>query len=137
LPDYLYGEYTARRGELAIHADAILTRGVELAGVINPVAHDRNREDDMRLVSQLRERQLDVFPMEITLETGISETANLLSTSRLRVFNTLVSWSGEYPLYRRDKKGRPNEDVCPLLGCTALLALSARWKPPNSDSNSP
>ncbi|WP_156042197.1 hypothetical protein [Bradyrhizobium sp. URHD0069] len=36
---------------------------------------------------------------------------------RLRVFNTQIGWMSEYPLYRRDEKGRPNDDEC-----TALLA---------------
>ena len=41
---------------------------------------------------------------------------------RLRVFNTQIGWMSEYPLYRRDEKGRPNDDECPLVACTALLA---------------
>jgi len=36
----------------------------------------------------------------------------------------LKGWAGEYPLYRRDEKGNPNQDDCPLLACTDLLALS-------------
>ena len=55
-------------------------------------------------------------------EIGIGEMANLLAAKRLRVFNTLTGWTLEYPLYRRDEKGRPNDDECPLVACTALLA---------------
>src|ERR1700754_4106359 len=39
-----------------------------------------------------------------------AKMANLLGARRLRVFNTLVGWTWEYPLYRRDEKGRPNDD---------------------------
>jgi len=45
-----------------------------------------------------------------------------VAAQRLRVFNTLIGWMSEYPLYRRDEKGRPNDDECPLVACTALLA---------------
>ena len=40
------------------------------------------------------------------------------------MFDTRLGWAGEYPLYRRDEKGKPNYDECPLLACTGLLALS-------------
>lgn len=42
---YLYGEYAARRVELAIHADAIRSRGKELRGFMNASAHGRTGEE--------------------------------------------------------------------------------------------
>ena len=66
-------------------------------------------------------------------EVSLGEMANLLGARRLRVFNTLIGWIGEYPLYRRDEKGRPNDDECPLVACTALLAPIAPGLAPEDD----
>lgn len=65
---------------------------------------------------------------------GVGELANLLGARRLRVFNTLFGWTLEYPLYRRDEKGRPNDDECPLVACTALLAPIAPGLAPDDDA---
>jgi hypothetical protein len=68
-------------------------------------------------------------------DIGIGEMANLLAAKRLRVFNTLIGWTLEYPLYRRDEKGRPNDDDCPLVACTALLApIAPRMAPEDDDA---
>jgi hypothetical protein len=42
--------------------------------------------------------------------------ANLLAAKRPRVFNTLIGWIGEYPLYRRDERD-------------ARTTTNARWWP--------
>src|SRR5258706_15373960 len=45
-----------------------------------------------------------------------------------------IAWTSEYPLYRRDEKGRPNDDDCPLVACTALLAPIAPGLSPEDES---
>src|SRR5258705_12080944 len=42
-------------------------------------------------------------PHDYPVEAGIT------ASGRLRVFDTLQGWAGEYPLYRRDEKGNPNQ----------------------------
>jgi hypothetical protein len=131
---YLYSEYSARRAELAIHADAIRSRGKDIRGFMNAVAHGRSREEDVQLIDELWKRDLTLMPSPHVAEVGIGEMANLLAAQRLRVFNTLIGWTSEYPLYRRDEKGKPNDDDCPLVACTALLAPIAPGLPAEDES---
>ena len=130
---YLYGEYTARRAELAIHADAIRARGKDLRGIMNATAHGRTTDEGAQLIDELWKRDLTLRASPHVPEVGIGEMANLLASQRLRVFNTLTAWAGEYPLYRRDEKGKPNDAECPLMACTALLAPIAPGLSPEDD----
>jgi hypothetical protein len=119
---YLHDAYSARRAELALVADAIRSRGRYVGGVINPTAHGRTREEGTQLIEELWKNGIHVSDIDQAIEVGIVETANLLSAARLRVFETAAGWINEYPLYRRDEKGRPNDTDCPLMASTALLA---------------
>jgi hypothetical protein len=89
---------------------------------MNATAHGRTAEEGAQLIDELWKRDLTVLASPHVHEVGISEMANLLAGQHLRVFDTLPGWSGEYPLYRRDEKGEPNDDECPLIACAALLA---------------
>jgi hypothetical protein len=119
---YLYSEFSARRSELAIHVDAIRSRGKYVLGFMNAVAHGRSHEEGTQLIEELWKRDLTLRASPHVPDVCLGEMANLLAAQRLRVFNTLIGWTSEYPLYRRDEKGRPNDDECPLVACTALLA---------------
>jgi predicted phage terminase large subunit-like protein len=130
---YLYSEYSARRAELAIHAEAIRSRGKEVRGFLNPVAHGRSHEEGVQLINELWKRDLSLMASSHAPEVSLGEMANLLGAQRLRVFNTLIGWTSEYPLYRRDDKGRPNDDECPLLASTALLSPIAPGLSPEDD----
>jgi hypothetical protein len=127
---YLYSEYSARRVELAIHADAIRSRGKDVRGFMNPAAHGRTREEGAQLIAELWKRDLTLMASPHVSDVGIGEMANLLAAQRLRVSSTLMGWTSEYPLYRRDEKGKPNDAECPLVACTALLApIAPRLSP--------
>jgi hypothetical protein len=89
---------------------------------MNPSAHGRSHDEGAQLLAELWKRDLALMASPCVPDVGLGEMANLLAGRRLRVFNTLIGWSSEYPLYRRDEKGRPNDDECPLVACTALLA---------------
>jgi hypothetical protein len=126
---YLYSEYSARRVELAIHAEAIRSRGKDVLGFMNPAAHGRSHEEGAQVIAELWNRDLTLMASPHVPDICIGEMADLLATQRLRVFNTLIGWTSEYPLYRRDEKGRANDDDCPLVACTALLAPIAPGMP--------
>jgi hypothetical protein len=131
---YLYSEYSARRAELAIHAEAIRSRGKDIRGFMNPTAHGRVREEGVQLIGELWKRDLSLMGSPHAIEVSLGEMANRLGARRLRVFNTLFGWTLEYPLYRRDDKGRPNDQECPLVACTALLAPIAPGLSPEDES---
>ena len=56
---YLYSEYTARRVELAIHADAIRSRGKDLRGLMNATAHSRTTGGGKPAYRRALEARLD------------------------------------------------------------------------------
>jgi hypothetical protein len=58
---YLYSEYSARRAELAIHAEAIRSRGKDIRGFMNPTAHGRVREEGVQLIGELWKRDLSLM----------------------------------------------------------------------------
>src|ERR1700716_2498019 len=58
---YLYSEYSARRAELAIHADAIRSRGKDIRGFMNPTAHSRTQEEGAQLIGELWKRDLSLM----------------------------------------------------------------------------
>jgi hypothetical protein len=103
---------------------------------MNPAAHGRTREEGAQLIEELWKRDLTLMASPHVADVGIGEMANILAARRLRVFSTLIGWTSEYPLYRRDEKGKPNDDECPLIACTALLAPIAPRMPAEDDVES-
>jgi hypothetical protein len=79
-------------------------------------------------------RDLTLMASPHVADVGIGEMANLLAARRFRVSSTLMGWTSEYPLYRRDEKGKPNDAECPFIACTALLAPIAPRLRPDEDS---
>jgi hypothetical protein len=54
--------------------------------------------------------------------SAVAKWRTLVALSACAFSILQIGWMSEYPLYRRDEKGRPNDDECPLVACTALLA---------------
>jgi hypothetical protein len=121
---YIHQEYGAPRTDLALHAEHIRARGASTLGMFNPLADGRSKDDGMALYEQLSEHHLDLFVLEAGEERALIEVVNLLSEQRLRVFDNLEGWATEYCNYRRDEKGRPNDEDSPLMQATKLMAIS-------------
>ena len=102
---------------------------------MNATAHSRTALEGSQLVDELWKRDLTVMPSPQVPEVGIGEMANLLSGRRLRIFDTLAGLTSEYPLYRRDEKGVPNDADCPLVACAVLLAPIAPKMGPEEDED--
>lgn len=77
-----------------------------IPGVIDPAARGRSQTDGKRLVEVYRGLGLDLEYADNSVEAGITEVWNRLSTGRLKVFRTLTNFFNEYRLYRRDKNGK-------------------------------
>ena len=58
---YLHAEYSARRAELAIHADAIRSRGKDLRGIMNPSARGRTTEEGTQLIAVTKKARRDGY----------------------------------------------------------------------------
>ena len=121
---YLYAEYYRGQAEPAVHAAAIKARGEWIPGVIDPAARGRSQKDGEALKSQYLQLGLNVTDADNAREAGLLEVWTRLSTGRLKVFNTLQSWKGEYRIYRRDEKGVIVKENDHLMDDTRYICMS-------------
>lgn len=121
---YLYGEYSAKRRDMAGHAAAIRDRGKWIPCVFEPQARDRSEEEGIKLVERLMSSNVDIFETEDDAEAAIEEMNNRLGAKRLKCFKTLTDWISEYRNYRRDKEGDLVEERDGLLRATGILCAS-------------
>jgi phage terminase large subunit-like protein len=103
---YRIGEHYRGEAEPAIHAHAIKARGSWIPGVIDPAARGRNQIDGSKLLQMYLDLGLDLEAAINSVESGIYEVWQRMSTGRFKVFKSCVNWLFEFRLYRRDEKGR-------------------------------
>lgn len=118
---YLYAEHYRGQAEPSIHADAIKARGDWLAGTIDPAARGRLIKDGEQLIETYRELGLHITPADNTVEAGLLEVWQMLSTARLKVFANCQNWLNEHRLYRRDEKGKIVKANDHLMDATRYL----------------
>jgi hypothetical protein len=122
---YLYSEHYRGQAEPAIHAQAIRARGSWVPGLIDPAARGRSQKDGTSLKEIYRDLGLTLADADNSLEAGIVDVWQRLSTQRLKVFKTLVNWLAEYRFYQRDDKGAVKDGQADhLMDCTRYLARS-------------
>lgn len=102
---YVWGEYKQGHSEPAVHAAAIKTRG-NLPGFIDPAAAGSNQADGKKIIDLYRTTGLEIFPADNTVEAGIFDIYNRLTTGRMKIFNSCVGILSEFRIYRRDEKGK-------------------------------
>jgi phage terminase large subunit-like protein len=103
---YIYADYKEGQKEPAVHAAAIKARGGWIRGAIDPASSGRSQKDGQQLIKLYRNQGLNLILADNTVEAGIFEVYERLTTGRLKVFNTCTKFLEEYRLYRRDEKGR-------------------------------
>lgn len=103
---YRYSEHYMGQAEPIIHAQGIKARGDWLPGVIDPAARGRGQKDGSQLFQIYRELGLDLEFAINSVEAGIYEVWQRLSTGRFKVFQSCQNWIYEFRLYRRDEKGK-------------------------------
>lgn len=121
---YLCSEYYKGQAEPIIHTEAIKSRGDWIPGVIDPAARGRGQVDGVRLWEMYRDLGLDLTAAKNSVETGIYNTWQRLSTGKLKVFKSLSNWITEYRIYRRDEKGKIVKENDHLMDATRYLILS-------------
>jgi hypothetical protein len=122
----LYHEYYRGQAEPSIHATGIKAAGDWVRGVIDPAARGRSQKDGTQLIQDYRDLGLDLMPAINTVEAGIYQVFERLSTGRLKVFDTLQNWRKEVRLYRRDDKGRVVKTADHLMDDTRYLMMSGQ-----------
>lgn len=103
---YRYSEHYMGQAEPVIHAEAIKARGAWIPGVIDPAARGRSQHDGLQLFQKYRDLGLDVEVAKNSVESGIYEVYQRMTTGRFKVFENCQNWRFEFRLYRRDDKGR-------------------------------
>lgn len=118
---YLYSEHYLGESLPAIHASAIKGRGAWINGACDPAAHGRNQADGTRLVDLYYAEGLTLFEADNGVESGIYKMGQYLASGRLKVFDTLTNWFGEYRVYRRDERGKVVKKNDHLMDATRYL----------------
>jgi len=121
---YLYSEYYQGQAEPIIHAEAVKARGVWVPGVIDSAAHGRSQEDGRQLFNIYYQLGLDIANANKSVEAGLYQVWQMLSTNKLKVFASLVNWFAEFRLYRRDENGKIVKENDHLMDDTRYLVMS-------------
>ena len=121
---FLYSCYKAGQAEPAIHAAAIRARKSWIQGVIDPAARGRGQKDGEQLITLYRENGLSLMEARNSVESGIYDVWQRLSTGRIKVFASLKPWFEEFRLYRRNEKGVIVKDNDHLMDDTRYLIAS-------------
>ncbi len=133
---YLYSEHYQGESEPAVHASAIKSRGA-LVGQIDPASRGRSQHDGKKLIQLYRNEGLTLVEADNSVETGIFEVYQRMTTGRLKIFKTCANLLKELPLYHRDKNGqivKKNDHACDCLRylCSGIAVLSYSFE---SDGN--
>lgn len=104
--DMLYVTYVYKRSaaEVPIHAAAIRARGPWIPGV-GDVAGITNA-DGTQFLQLYRREGLDIVLADKSVEAGIQDVWELLSTSKLKIFASCQELFKEYRAYHRDERGK-------------------------------
>lgn len=121
---YLYTEHYRGQAEPSIHVQAIRARGEWIPGVVDPAANGRSQKDGDQLLQDYRDLGLKLEPAENSVEAGIFQVWERLSTGRLKVFRTCLNWLAEYRLYRRDEKGRVVKQFDHIMDATRYVVVT-------------
>ncbi len=140
--DVVYVTEDYKRGQIepAVHASAIKAKG-ELPGFIDPAAAGSNQKDGEKLIELYRNQGLNLRPADNTVEAGIFDIYERMTTGRLKIFRNCQDLITEKRLYRRDEKGRivkQNDHILDALryvvrtGLLHAVAGDAKIKPKHS-----
>ena len=121
---YLYSEHYRGQAEPSIHAAAIKARGDWMHGEIDPASRGRSQVDGEQLLALYKGLGLILHMADNSVEAGIYEVWERLSTGRLKVFRTMQNWLAEYRLYRRDENGKIVKKFDHLMDGTRYLVKS-------------
>lgn len=121
---YLYHEYKKGHAEPVVHAQGIKAPGAWIPGVIDPASMGSGQIDGRNLMDLYRGLGISLEPAINAVESGIYDVWGMLSTGRLKVFDTCPQWLSEFRKYHRDEKGRIVKADDHLLDATRYLVVS-------------
>lgn len=123
---YIYDEYYGKEAPPAIHAAAVRARGAWIPGVIDPASRGRSQNDGTQLMRSYMDLGLKLNPAINDVDNGLQGMWQRMTTSNVKVFNTLPHWAKEFVLYRRDLRGRIVKENDHLMDTMRYLQLNTR-----------
>jgi phage terminase large subunit-like protein len=118
---YVYDEVVMPLTNLAIHAEAMTTRGAWIPALFDLKASRRTAEAGVGMAHRLANLGVNIFDFHVDTEAAAVDVGSRLSSGRLRVFKGMEKWVREYRQFRRDEKGEIDLSAYPLMAATALL----------------
>lgn len=109
---FIYSEYYRSQADAAVHAQAVLSRG-NYPGVIDYVGI--STDDGRRVIDIYTQLGLNVVAANKSIQSGILNVQNLLTSGGLKIFNTCQYLLKEMRVYRRDEDGnivKENDHLC-------------------------
>ena len=95
-------------------------------GVIDPASAGANQVDGRALIDIYGRLGLHLEPAVNAVESGLTETWNLLVSGRLVVQEHLTNWRSEFRKYHRDEAGKIVKVADHLMDATRYLVMSGR-----------
>lgn len=117
---YLIGEHYRGQAEPSVHADAIKARGAWQPGFADYAGRSIEGE---RVIERYQRLGLKLVNADKSVEAGILEVYQRLSSGRMKVFSTLTNWFDEYRIYHRDEKGKIVKLNDHLMDASRYLAM--------------
>jgi phage terminase large subunit-like protein len=127
---YIYSEYYRKGGEPIIHADAIKARGHYLTGAAD---YAGTRDDGRSIMNMyIEDFDLDLIGANKSVEAGIQEVWQGLSSGKIKIFKSLTELRREMRIYRRDENGRivkRHDHLCDALRYFIMTGLDFMMSP--------
>lgn len=118
---YLVDEYTAARGPLPVHAEALKKRAPWIPGLFDLEDAERSEQEGLKIAERLAGMGVDISTATMDVDAGAELLMERLNTGRLKAFNTMPRWLAAYRRYRTDGEGETVEDGVQLIRATAFL----------------
>lgn len=141
---YFYSEYYRGYAEPAVHANAILARGRWMPILIDSHSNAHAQSGEASLLELYTDLGLNVIPANNgpkTLEPGILDVYQRLSSGRAKIFNHLSNTLDEFRSYCYDKHGKPDKNMADhLLDAMRFVivqGLQVVERPPRYEDENP
>lgn len=122
---YLTSEHYMGQQPPQVHADAIKRRGAWMIGTNDPSAHGViNHKDGTNLMLEYGDLGLNLIDADNSVEAGIMSCWRRMASGRLKVFRTLVNWTREFRIYRRDENGKVVKENDHAMDATRYLIMT-------------
>lgn len=121
---YVVDIYRAAEMTPAEHAAAITARGKWGPIVCDPAGGQANQRDGVSLMSLYEQAGLRMEAADNSAEAGLMLMLERMRTGRLKVFEDLAGWWGEFRTYVRDEKGRIVKRNDHLMDATRYALVS-------------